>query len=226
LAAFAPNYSSGNSSCSGSATLGAGFATSCFIGQALALHAFEGDLGPLAVIDAKLGARVLPEIELGQVTVEVPIINVLIDADDPALKDREKPFERVGVNVAARPFKLGVIDAFVLLEAAKLEVLRHVTYEAAVVMHHRAKVTANAAMIERHGTDVAAALHKAQDLGVMGAATEASRTARLARPRHFRFVGFDRDASAAQRANVRRRSHGKPNAMAKLRRKEPADISE
>ena len=56
-------------------------AVSCFIRQALAREAFERDLLTLHVIDAKPSARILSEIELRQISVEMTLIDVLIHAD-------------------------------------------------------------------------------------------------------------------------------------------------
>ena len=80
------------------------------IGQPLALDACKRDVGALNVIDAKLGAGVLPEIKLGQIAIKMLGIDVLVNADDAALEDRKEAFERVGVNVAARPFILGMVN--------------------------------------------------------------------------------------------------------------------
>ena len=46
------------------------------------------------------------------------VVHMLINADDAAFEDAEIPFKRVGVNVAAQPFVLGVINRFVLLRVA------------------------------------------------------------------------------------------------------------
>lgn len=190
-------------------------ATSCFISKPLALDPLKGNFGALAVIDAKPLTVVLPEIELSQVAVKMLGIDVLINADDAALEDREKPFKRVGMHVAARPFKLGVIDTLMFGKTTEFEVLRHVANEAAILAHHRPQMPSNATMIERDGANIAATFDKAQDARVMGAATKTNRPARLARARHFGFVGLYRFASAAQRANGAIRGHCFTDAMPK-----------
>ena len=89
-------------------------ALSCFVGQTLALDASKGNLSAALIVDAKLGAGILPEVELGQITIKMLGIDVLIDADDAPLEDPEEPFKGVSVNVAARPLILGVVDRFML----------------------------------------------------------------------------------------------------------------
>jgi len=119
----------GNSDCSGGLRLKPFL--SCFIGQSLALDAIKRDFGALAVIDAKFSAGVLAEIKFGQVTVKVLGVDPLIHANNAAREHREKPFKRIRVHVATRPFKLGMVDGFVLGKALKLEGLSHVGNKAA-----------------------------------------------------------------------------------------------
>src|SRR5689334_14846674 len=73
---------------------------------------------------------------------------------------------------------------------------------------------ANAPMIERDRSDVAAALHKAEHLGVMGAPPEANRALRLAGPRQFGFVGLNRLAAATKQIGITAGRHGQPDTMA------------
>ena len=68
----------------------------------------------LTVIDAELGAGVHGGNQTRPNTLEVLGIDVLINADDAALKDAEKAFKRVRMHVAARPLKFGVVNRFVL----------------------------------------------------------------------------------------------------------------
>lgn len=96
---------------------------SCFIGQPLASRALHGDCGALHVIDAKPNAVVHSEIKFGQIAVKVLGIDVLIDADKPALEDREKALKSVGVHVAARPFEFGMINALMFREALEFVML-------------------------------------------------------------------------------------------------------
>lgn len=60
------------------------------IGQPLASKATQRDISALLIVDAKLGASVLPEIELGKIPVEMLAIDVLIDADKAPLEDRKE----------------------------------------------------------------------------------------------------------------------------------------
>src|SRR5208282_4446437 len=117
-------WKSGMTSCSGG--LRRNPFLSCFVSQALALDAFKGDFGAVRIAVAKPNAGVLAEVEFGQVAVKMLGVDMLINADDPALEDREKPLKRVGMHVAARPFKLVVIDRFVSGEAPEFKVLAHV----------------------------------------------------------------------------------------------------
>jgi len=76
------------------------------IGQPLAFRTFYSDGSALHVINAQLGACVLPEIKFGEIAVEMLGIDVLVNADHAALEHAEEAFERVGMHVAARPFVL------------------------------------------------------------------------------------------------------------------------
>lgn len=213
----------GSSNCFGSGG-GSGFrATSCFVGQALALDASERNVGAAGIVNAKLGAGILPKVELGQIAVKMALIDVLINADDAALEHAEKPFERVGVHVATHPLEFGVIDGLVFGKALELVVRGLVGHEAAILMRHKAQVSADATMIERHGANVATAFDKAKHLDVI-APTMTGRAAGMPRPAHFGFVGFNRLASAAKRASIRRRSHGEPDTMAQKPRRFHAAI--
>lgn len=191
-----------------------GFATSCFVRQPLTFGALESDFGALLIVDAKLDAGILAEVELSQIPIEMLLIDVLVDADDPTLEHGKEAFKGVGVHVAARPFKLGMIHALVLGKAAQLVMLRHVGHQPAILMHHRAQMRADAAVIERHRTDIAAALNEAKHFGVVAATAEAGRALGLARPSQFGFVSLNGLASATQWANVASRCHRQPNAVA------------
>jgi len=72
----------GSSSCSGGLRLNPFL--SCFVSQPLALDALKGDVGAVRVIEAKLGAGVLAEVEFGQVAVEMLAVDVLVNANDAA----------------------------------------------------------------------------------------------------------------------------------------------
>src|SRR5262249_32802388 len=93
---------SGNSSCCGSECrrIERFLPTSCLIGEPLARCSGHGAGGALYVVNPKLRAVVEPKVELREVTVDMLLINVLVDADQPALEDREETFKGVGVRVA------------------------------------------------------------------------------------------------------------------------------
>src|SRR5437763_1350984 len=75
----AQSSNSGNSSCRGSANsrserdrvVDSVLATSCLIGEPLALCADHGAGRPLCIIDPELGARVVPEIKLREIPIKV-----------------------------------------------------------------------------------------------------------------------------------------------------------
>ncbi len=81
------------------------------IRQPLPLRALQRERCPLGVVKTKLHPRVMAEVELGQVAVNVLRVHVLVRADQTALKDRKEAFKVVGVNVTARPFEPRMMDA-------------------------------------------------------------------------------------------------------------------
>jgi hypothetical protein len=180
------SQSNGSSNCSSSGGLRLNPFLSCFVSQAFALYALKGDIGTVRVIEAKFDAGVLPEIKFSQVPVKMLAIDVLINANDAALKHAKKSFQRVRMHVTARPLKFVVIDGFMFGEAAEFEILPHVGNEPAFLIHKRPQMPSNATVIERDGADVAAALNETENLGVMQAAAEAFRAPRLAGPFRFR----------------------------------------
>ena len=74
--------------------------------------------------------------------------------------------------------------------------------------------------VDQQRADISAALGEAKKLGVVSAATEASRTLGLARPRKFGFIGFHSLASTTHGANRtgRARVYGEANTVAKVPR--------
>src|SRR6185437_17106361 len=138
-------------------------AINCLIRQPLAFASLHGECGALHVINAKLGAGVLAEIELGQIPIKMLFIDVLVHADESALHDAEKAFERVHMHVATRPFKLGMIDAFMCRNGRVNVVLRLIGDEAAILVDVGAQVARHAAMIENDRTGIPAALDKTQN---------------------------------------------------------------
>jgi hypothetical protein len=139
-------------------------------------------------------------------------IDVLINADQASFEYAEEAFHGVGVYITARPFKLGMIDAFVGGEAEEFKGLALIGNKATVPMRQIAKHDASAAMVNRDGTLFAAPLHKTENLHVHGART----LPRMARAAHFHVVGFNRFTNAAKRASIGGRCHHFSDAMAKM----------
>ena len=107
-----------------------------------------------SIVNAELGAGVEAEIELGQIPLQVLTIHVLIGADQAPFEYAEKAFESVGVHVAARPFELGVIDAFVRCMASELVVLGLVGDDPRSLVNVLADHRADHAVIEERTVDV------------------------------------------------------------------------
>jgi len=87
--------------------------TSRFIGEPLTLHALQGNVGTAHVINADLLSVGVSEIKLRQITVQMGLADIVINARDAALKDRKIPFNGVAVSVAAHIFELAIIDHFI-----------------------------------------------------------------------------------------------------------------
>jgi hypothetical protein len=136
---------------------------SCLISQPLANRTFERDLRALNVINAKPDAIIHAEIKFGQIPMKMSLINVLVDADQATLEDRKEPLKGIGVNVAARPFKLGMIDAFMASNWRVSIVRSLIGNEAALPIDMGMKVRPDAPMIEGHGPDVSTTLDKAKN---------------------------------------------------------------
>jgi hypothetical protein len=184
----------------------------CFVGEPLATTATDCNGRALTVIDAKPRAGVVPEIELGQVPLEMLAVDVLIGADQPALEDRKEAFEGVGMNVIPRPLVFGVVNAFVSLKH-QLVVLGLVSHEAAILMNVTPDHAADHPMIDHQRADIATALHKAQDNGVRPLAAGAAPG--LARIGDGGFVGFHGLASAAHGIGCSG-VHDEPDTVAKV----------
>jgi len=155
---------SGNSNWSGGSRLCPFF--SCFVGQPLSFDALKREVRALRVIDAKLGAGIHAEIELGQVTVKMLGVDMLIHADNASLENREKAFKRIGMHVAACPFVLGMVNGFVLRRLI-FEYWRTIRHQAAFAVKLAVEQAANAAMVNDHGADRAAAFDEAQDANIL-----------------------------------------------------------
>ena len=83
---------------------------SCLIGEPLALRAGQCEIGALHVVDAKPDAMRVTEVELVQIPLQVRLRDVLVDAVNAALEDREIAFNGVGVDVAANVFLTPMVD--------------------------------------------------------------------------------------------------------------------
>jgi hypothetical protein len=181
--------------------------TSRFIGQALAFDANQRAIGPLDVIDPKLGAVILAEIEFGQVPIEMLVVDVLVNADKAALEDREEAFKGVYVNVTPDVFALGVIDALVLGDRREPEMTGAIGHKPAVLMDVLVDHAAGAPVVEIHRPNVATALDKAHDLDSSAAFAELP--AGLGRLAEESLVCLDGLAGAAQRPlGAINRGHG------------------
>jgi hypothetical protein len=119
-------------------------------------------VSPLNVINAELDAGVVAEIELCQVAVRMRLAHVLMDANQAALEDRKEAFKRVGVHVAADPFELGMIDAFMLGNGRVLVVRGLVGRKTAVLMDVLVD-DAHGNTVQGHRPHCAAAFDKAHD---------------------------------------------------------------
>src|SRR5665213_555858 len=87
------------------------------IGEPLAFRTLQDAISAEVVCHAQFGAVVRPEIELGQITVNVLLANVLIDANQPTLKHAEIAFQRVRMDrtfLALADIRLGMIDRFMV----------------------------------------------------------------------------------------------------------------
>lgn len=187
---------------------------SCLVGKPLALCGLYGQRGALFIVDAKFGAGVLSKIKLGQVSIKMLGIDMLVNADDAALEDREKTFQRVRMHIATPPLELGMVNRAVARRTGKLENWRAVADQAAALIKMLVQARADAAMVKHDRPDIAAAFDKAQNLDV-GLAT-ARTLPGLGRFAHFHIVDFDGLAFAAHRAKVAARCHHEANTVAKV----------
>lgn len=77
------------------------------------LHGLQGDAGAAHVVNSKFHASIGPEIKLSQIAVQMLFTAVLVDANHAALKDREEPFEGIGVDLATVLAEANVADAVI-----------------------------------------------------------------------------------------------------------------
>src|ERR1700730_4628668 len=176
------------------------------IGQALAANSLQRIVGALGILNAEFRAVVITEVKLREIAMQMLRPAMMINASQAALENREEVFERVSVHVAARPLKLGMVNAFVL-GILKLVVLRAVRQQAAGIMKHlRRQELAHRLAVKVDRTQIAATFHKAQNLTIR-LRVQRSRLAGLRRLGEESLVSLNRLAGAAQRASVRRRGH-------------------
>ena len=77
----------------------------------------ERSTGALGIVNSELDPVAVPEIELDEIAVKVPLRAMLIDADHPAFEDAEEALDGLGVGVSPNPFLFGVINGFMAGEA-------------------------------------------------------------------------------------------------------------
>jgi hypothetical protein len=80
----------------------------------------------------------------------------------------ESPLKRIGVNIAALPLVLGIVNRAVAGSAGEFEHRGAVGHQPAAPIKLRVEQAADAAMVDDHGADRAAALDKAKDADVLG----------------------------------------------------------
>lgn len=194
-------------------------ATSCFIGQPLALGADDGEIGALGVVNAKLDAVAVPEIELTEIPLQVGFGDVLINAVDAALEDRKVALDGVGVGVAPDVFLGAVVDGLVRSEVPADAGIdrRLVAHEAAVhvgVAPEDGPQQLGSDVRDVEAADLAAALYQRHD-GLLGRGRFECAAGGLAA--NVGFIGLHGLASAAQRRGpqVAIVLHGFADAMAK-----------
>src|SRR6202050_5039716 len=105
------------------------------IGQPLAANAFQRIVGALCILNTELRAVVVAEINLRQIAVQVLRAAMLVNASQSAFEDRKEVLKRVGMHVAARPFKFGMVNAL-MFRVLEFVVLRAIRQQTAVVVQH------------------------------------------------------------------------------------------
>jgi hypothetical protein len=90
-----------------------GLLVSRSIGEPLANYPAQRQFSPLGIIHAERNSVIVPEIELGEVAMQVFLADMLIDAVDPAFEDREVSLGGIGGCIAAHVFLLRVVDSAV-----------------------------------------------------------------------------------------------------------------
>ena len=122
--------SSGNSSWNGFS--GSRFATSCLIGKPLALCAFDRGFGAVHVVNTERDPIVVTEIKFREITVQVVLATMLIDALHTALEHAVEAFNSVRMDVAVAH----ILASAVRSEVVGREVLVKMGVLASFVRHH------------------------------------------------------------------------------------------
>jgi hypothetical protein len=110
--------------------------TSRSVGKAFSDDSFDRQISAGAIIDPQLGAVAVAEIELGEVTFQVCFADMLVDAIDAALQDREVALDGVGISLSPDIFFGGVVNRLIVREcgADRRVDVRFIGHEPAVFM--------------------------------------------------------------------------------------------
>jgi hypothetical protein len=88
-------------------------ATSRSVSQPLSDDAADRAFGALYIVHAESDSVAIPKIELAEITVKMFFVDVLIDAIDLTLQDREIAFCGISRGVSPNVFLLRVVDGAV-----------------------------------------------------------------------------------------------------------------
>lgn len=184
------------------------------IRQPLTNDTLQRALSPLAIFNAQLRAVAVAEIKLRNVTVQVLLRAVLVDALHAALEHAVEPLDRVRVRLAPAIFTSAVTDEIMLSEVlAQGSVLPSLVGHDAcagkdVRLDDRHQVSRlRAVHMERPSR--AATLHQRQNCVLVGKAALDRGTLFLA---NIGLVNFDRLAQATKRRQIAG-FHGLANAV-------------
>ena len=146
------------------------------IGKALADHTQKRLLGPHNVIVAQLSPVVHTEIELGQIPLQMALINVLVGTDKATLEQAEIALGGVGMHpaiVAVAGKLLAMVDRLMLAQRHNaLEALGAVGVQDGTrreVLTDGQTDLAHAALINHAGAHRAAALNQGQETHILAA---------------------------------------------------------
>jgi hypothetical protein len=102
------------------------------IGQSLSLNALQHSIGASNIINAKLDAVIITEVEFSDIAVQMLFVAVLINAFHATFEDAVVALNRIGMNGTAHIFLGFVADALMAREMiAKREIA------ASFIGHHR-----------------------------------------------------------------------------------------